>query len=92
MYCFHNYNIIYKNKIKTYFKDKEICAVQTSSINKFLKTNEDINLYLKNILEQIPQYEKVLYTPDPAPGIMFTQRWRICLQGSDYQRCARPLF
>ena len=49
----------YEKRIKEYFKDWTISALQIGAIRKFFKFNADIQLYIENILKDVPQYETI---------------------------------
>jgi len=47
----------FERRIKEYFKDWKICALQIGAIRKFFKENRDIEKYIEEILEETPEFE-----------------------------------
>lgn len=50
-----------EDKIKSYFKGKDICAIQKGNVNKLMKANEECRNYIQGILEKTPEYLNPVY-------------------------------
>lgn len=68
-------NIDIENKIKKEFENKTISVIQNISDN-FLKNNFEINEYLKNYLNNIPEWESIKHI---IYGIVFNIELKHCI-------------